>query len=376
MFESVLQVLAYTGVGLVVLVIGFVVLDLLTPGKLGQHGDGGQPGRRPARRPRRSLSLGPDPVLRDLLHRRRLGRARRRRRLRHRRRRRCRPSGFFILDLLIPGKLAEHCFEPEDAPGRVGDGRDSDLGRAGHLRVTDLGSPGSGASSPRSIAWTSSTTLSLARRGDAELAALARDAAVDDVDLGRAAGLEVLQHRGLHVGRVLHVGGRAPPRRSRAGRGRGSCRAPGPARRRPRGPRSTARRSPDGARTRARSAGRRSRDSPVNVLLTSSFVQIIPRTLSVTRASRPIGCRAAASALRDRSGAVELAEHVTAFGVADQVAGAGVGAAPLDQAGEQVAGADDRLDPVLDQAVAERARRRRSRRAARAAGSRRGETAP
>ena len=36
MFESVLQVLAYTGVGLAVLVAGFVVLDLLTPGKLGQ----------------------------------------------------------------------------------------------------------------------------------------------------------------------------------------------------------------------------------------------------------------------------------------------------------------------------------------------------
>ena len=36
MFELVLQVLAYSGVGLVVLVVGFIVLDLLTPGKLGQ----------------------------------------------------------------------------------------------------------------------------------------------------------------------------------------------------------------------------------------------------------------------------------------------------------------------------------------------------
>ena len=44
MFESVLQVLAYTGVGLVVLIIGFVVLDLLTPGKLGQLVMEGNPG--------------------------------------------------------------------------------------------------------------------------------------------------------------------------------------------------------------------------------------------------------------------------------------------------------------------------------------------
>ena len=35
MLELVGQVLAYSGVGLVVLVAGFVVIDLLTPGKLG-----------------------------------------------------------------------------------------------------------------------------------------------------------------------------------------------------------------------------------------------------------------------------------------------------------------------------------------------------
>jgi uncharacterized membrane protein YjfL (UPF0719 family) len=44
LFESVLQVLAYTGVGLVVLTIGFVVLDVLTPGKLGQLVMEGNPG--------------------------------------------------------------------------------------------------------------------------------------------------------------------------------------------------------------------------------------------------------------------------------------------------------------------------------------------
>ena len=37
MFELVLQTLAYTGVGLVVLVVGFFALDLLTPGHLGRH---------------------------------------------------------------------------------------------------------------------------------------------------------------------------------------------------------------------------------------------------------------------------------------------------------------------------------------------------
>ena len=35
MFENVLMILAYTGVGLAILVAGFYVLDLLTPGKLG-----------------------------------------------------------------------------------------------------------------------------------------------------------------------------------------------------------------------------------------------------------------------------------------------------------------------------------------------------
>ena len=44
MFELVLQVLAYSGVGLVVLVVGFIVLDLLTPGRLGHLIMQGNPG--------------------------------------------------------------------------------------------------------------------------------------------------------------------------------------------------------------------------------------------------------------------------------------------------------------------------------------------
>lgn len=41
MLELVGQVLAYSGVGLVVLLAGFVVMDLLTPGKLGELVMGG-----------------------------------------------------------------------------------------------------------------------------------------------------------------------------------------------------------------------------------------------------------------------------------------------------------------------------------------------
>lgn len=43
MFELVLQVLAYSAVGLVILVAGFVVMDLLTPGKLGALVAAGNP---------------------------------------------------------------------------------------------------------------------------------------------------------------------------------------------------------------------------------------------------------------------------------------------------------------------------------------------
>ena len=44
MIESVLQVLAYTGVGLAVLMAGFLMLDALTPGRLGHHIMQGNPG--------------------------------------------------------------------------------------------------------------------------------------------------------------------------------------------------------------------------------------------------------------------------------------------------------------------------------------------
>jgi uncharacterized membrane protein YjfL (UPF0719 family) len=43
MLELVLQVLAYTGVGLVVLFVGFIVVDLLTPGQLGKLVVAGNP---------------------------------------------------------------------------------------------------------------------------------------------------------------------------------------------------------------------------------------------------------------------------------------------------------------------------------------------
>ncbi len=114
MFESVLQVLAYTGVGLVVLTIGFVVLDVLTPGKLGQLVMEGNPGAG-LMTASGLVSLGlilyfaihftgagwdglDDAAVFGLV-----GVA-------------VQAAGFFILDLLIPGKLADHCFEPKMHP--------------------------------------------------------------------------------------------------------------------------------------------------------------------------------------------------------------------------------------------------------------------
>ena len=43
MLELVAQILAYTGVGLVILITGFFVLDLLTPGNLGKQVVEGNP---------------------------------------------------------------------------------------------------------------------------------------------------------------------------------------------------------------------------------------------------------------------------------------------------------------------------------------------
>jgi uncharacterized membrane protein YjfL (UPF0719 family) len=114
MFESVLQVLAYTGVGLVVLTIGFVVLDLLTPGKLGQMVMEGNPGAG-LLSATALASLGlilyfaiyftgagwdglDDAAVFGIV-----GVA-------------AQAAGFFILDMLIPGKLADHCFEPKMHP--------------------------------------------------------------------------------------------------------------------------------------------------------------------------------------------------------------------------------------------------------------------
>ena len=110
MFELVLQVLAYSGVGLVVLVVGFYVLDLLTPGKLGQLVMDGNPGAGLlAATGLASLGLimyfaihftgagwdGLDDAavfgLVGVL---------------------VQAVGFFVLDLVIPGKLGDHCFNP------------------------------------------------------------------------------------------------------------------------------------------------------------------------------------------------------------------------------------------------------------------------
>ena len=110
MFELVLQVLAYSGVGLVVLVVGFYVLDLLTPGKLGQLVMDGNPGAGLlAATGLASLGLilyfaihftgagwdGLDDAavfgLVGVL---------------------VQAVGFFVLDMVIPGKLGDHCFSP------------------------------------------------------------------------------------------------------------------------------------------------------------------------------------------------------------------------------------------------------------------------
>jgi uncharacterized membrane protein YjfL (UPF0719 family) len=109
-FELVLQVLAYSGVGLVVLVVGFYVLDLLTPGKLGHLVMEGNPGAGLlAATGLASLGL----ILYFAIHFTGAGwdglddaaifglvgvvvQA----------------VGFCVLDMVIPGKLGDHCFNP------------------------------------------------------------------------------------------------------------------------------------------------------------------------------------------------------------------------------------------------------------------------
>ena len=114
MFESVLQVLAYTGVALAILAVGFVVLDLLTPGKLGNLVMEGNPGAGLlAATALVSLGLilyfaiyftgagwsGLDDALVFGI----VGVF-------------AQAVGFVVLDLLIPGKLADHCFEAKLHP--------------------------------------------------------------------------------------------------------------------------------------------------------------------------------------------------------------------------------------------------------------------
>jgi uncharacterized membrane protein YjfL (UPF0719 family) len=110
MFELVLQVLAYTGIGLAVLIAGFYVLDLLTPGKLGALVVEGNPGAALLSFVT-LLSLGIVlwfaifftgagwSGLDDALVFGAVGVA-------------AQAAGFFLLDLLTPGKLAHTCFQP------------------------------------------------------------------------------------------------------------------------------------------------------------------------------------------------------------------------------------------------------------------------
>ena len=109
MFELVLQTLAYSGVGLAVLLVGFIALDLLTPGKLGTHVMEGNRGAGLISGTG-LVSLGlilwfsiyftgagwdglVDAGVFGLV-----GVA-------------TQAIGFVALDMLIPGKLADHCFE-------------------------------------------------------------------------------------------------------------------------------------------------------------------------------------------------------------------------------------------------------------------------
>jgi uncharacterized membrane protein YjfL (UPF0719 family) len=113
-FDSVLQVLAYTGVGLAILVAGFVMLDLMTPGQLGGLVMNGNPGAGLlAGVTLVSLGLiqffaivftGADwSGLDDALVFGIIGVV-------------AQAAGIFILDLLIPGKLTEHCFNEKLHP--------------------------------------------------------------------------------------------------------------------------------------------------------------------------------------------------------------------------------------------------------------------
>ena len=114
MLENVGLILAYSGVGLAILVAGFIVLDLLTPGKLGQLVMEGNPGAG-LMTGVSLLSLGlvlyfaiyftgagwnglDDAAVFGLVG---VG---------------VQALGFVILDLLIPGKLGNYCFEPQLHP--------------------------------------------------------------------------------------------------------------------------------------------------------------------------------------------------------------------------------------------------------------------
>ena len=93
---------------------------------------------------------------------------------------------------------------------------------------------------------------------------------------------------------------------------------------------------------------------PLNTLLTSSFAQITERMSSLTIVSaagwKHLGEPARSLARR----AVQLADHERPLRRLREVAGAQVGRAPLDDAGDQVVRADELGEAVLDEPVAER----------------------
>jgi uncharacterized membrane protein YjfL (UPF0719 family) len=114
MLELVAQVLAYSGVGLAILVVGYVAIDLLTPGKLGHLVAEGNPNA--------AVLVGAGLVslglvewfaiyftgagwegLDDALVFGLVGVA-------------VQAAGFFVLDLLTPGKLGEICMAPRFHP--------------------------------------------------------------------------------------------------------------------------------------------------------------------------------------------------------------------------------------------------------------------
>ena len=83
--------------------------------------------------------------------------------------------GFFVLDMVIPGKLGDHCFNPTLHPAAYVTAGHSGVGRAGRLRVADVGQPARVGGALAALHRVHELDHGVvARRRDAELAALAR----------------------------------------------------------------------------------------------------------------------------------------------------------------------------------------------------------